>query len=409
MTDKKSIVVVGGGSAGWMSAAYLSAKGHAVTLVESDNVPIVGVGESTLPAMNSFCQELGLTEEQWMPMCSAVKKLGIWHCDWNDDPQSWWHWFVYDRQQHHTQIKYLNKPFPPQHRLEYGYHVDAVQFGQSLKPLAQQHGCQHIVDHVVSVGLGSDGAIDHLVTEGGKILKADYYVDCTGWAKLLCKAVGTRYEPYQDLLNDSAIACPQPLTGEPKPYTITRRMSAGWTWEIALTHRRGVGYVYSSQYISDQDAIEEYCKQYPETDRSRIRKLKFTPEKCLDPFNKNVCAVGLSAGFIEPLEATSLFLTQYNIMRFNDVISNGRDPKVFNRMQSRLVDEIYLHILAHYTLAGRTDNEYWQYYCDLEQRLNTEKLVRERAAQPDVGQWSPSKMFFPYSWWALLYGYGMTQ
>ena len=408
MTNK-TIIVVGGGSAGWMAAAYLSVKGHEVTLIESDKVPIVGVGESTLPAMNFFCQELGLAEDQWMPMCSAVKKLGVLHCDWYHDPQSWWHWFVYLRQQHHTQIEYLSKPFPPQHLLEYGYHVDAVQFGQSLRPLAQQHGCRHMVDHVVSVGLDSDGAIDHLVTQAGAVLKADYYIDCSGWAKLLSNAVGTRYEPYHDLLNDSAIACPQPLSGPPKQYTITRRMSAGWTWEIALTNRRGVGYVYSSKHISDQDAIEEYCRHWPDTDRSNIRKLKFTPEKCLDPFNKNVCAVGLSAGFIEPLEATSLFLTQYNIMRFEDIISNDRDPAVFNRMQSRVVDEIYLHILAHYTLAKQTDNPYWQYYCDLEQKLNTEKLVRERAAQPDVDKWSPNKLFFPYSWWALLHGYGLDQ
>lgn len=405
----KSIVVVGGGTAGWMAATFLSVKGHEVTLIESEHVPIVGVGESTLPSMNFFCQELGLTEEKWMPMCSAVKKLGIHHQDWYYDPQSWWHWFVYDRKQHHNQIEYLDtNTFPPQNKLEYGYHVDAVQFGQSLKPIAQQHGCQHFVDHIATVNVNSDGAVDHLVTNSGKVLRADYYVDCSGWAKLLCNAVGTRYTPYQDLLNDSAIACPQPSTDSIKQYTITRRMSAGWTWEIALTNRRGVGYVYSSKHISDQDAIEEYCRNYPNTDRSKIRKLTFTPEKCVNPFNKNVCAVGLSAGFIEPLEATSLFLSQYNIMRFNDVISNNRNPEVFNRSQSQLIDEIYLYTLAHYTLAKGTDNEYWKHYSDLESRLQTEKLVRQKAQQPDVGKWAPSTMFFPYSWWALLQGYGLT-
>jgi tryptophan halogenase len=128
----------------------------------------------------------------------------------------------------------------------------------------------------------------------------------------------------------------------------------------------------------------------------------------VNPFNKNVCAVGLSAGFIEPLEATSLFLSQYNIMRFNDVISNNRNPEVFNRSQSQLIDEIYLYTLAHYTLAKGTDNEYWKHYSDLESRLQTEKLVRQKAQQPDVGKWAPSTMFFPYSWWALLQGYGLT-
>lgn len=408
MKETKSIIVVGGGSAGWMTAAYLSVKGCKVTLIESEEVPIVGVGESTLPAMNNFCHELGLNEAQWMDSCFAIPKLGIKHIGWSKE--NWWHWFLYDRQHQATQINYINNnTLPKQSALEYGYHVDAVAFGQSLKPLALQNGCQYLVDHIADIRLDNAGAIASLITTSGNTLTADYYIDCTGWAKVLSNAVGTEYQRYDNLLNDTAIACPQALTGNAERYTKTYKKSAGWIWEIALTNRRGVGYVYSSQHISDEQAIEEYCEQYPDTDKSKIRKLKFTPEKCLNPFNKNVCAIGLSAGFIEPLEATSLFMTQYNIMNFYKIISTDRNPAVFNRSQTKLVDEIYLYILAHYTLCGSQENNYWKHYSNLEQQLNTKQLVINRAAESDVGKWNSSKLFFPYSWWALLDGYGLDE
>ena len=409
MTDK-SIIVVGGGSAGWMAAAYLSVKGCSVTLVESEQIPIVGVGESTLPAMNNFCQELGLNEKQWMESCFAVPKLGIKHVGWSTRRDSFWHWFLYDRAYQDDQYQHIvNNTLPEQKTLEYGYHVDAIAFGQSLKPLALSHGCQHLIDQIENVKLNELGEVASLHTVSGKTLIADYYVDCTGWANVLSKAVGTKYESYNNLLNDTAIVCPQVLEGDPDRYTKTYKKSAGWIWDIALTTRRGVGYVYSSKHITDEQAIEEYCQQYPNTDRSKIRKLKFTPEKCINPFNKNVCAMGLSAGFIEPLEATSLFLTQYNIMNFYNVITNHRNPAVFNRAQNKLVDEIYLYILAHYTLSGFCDNEYWKHYYDLEKILNTRKIASEIAARPDSKVWQGTGLFFPYNWWALLDGYGLNE
>jgi tryptophan halogenase len=405
----KSIIIVGGGSAGWMAAAYLSTKGCSVTLVESADIPIVGVGESTLPAMNNFCQQLGLNESQWMQSCSAVYKLGINHTGWSTKRDHWWHWFIYDRQNQNSQHNYLqNNTLPDQDKLEYGYHVDATAFGQSLQPLALSNGCKHLVDKVSKVALTDSGSIASLHTESGITLIADYYIDCTGWTKMLTTAVGSQYQPYTYLVNDRAIACPQILSGTPDRYTKTFAKSAGWIWDIALTNRRGTGYVYSSKYISDQQAIDEYCEHFPHTDRTKIRQLRFTPEKCIDPFNKNVCAVGLSSGFIEPLEATSLFLTQYNIMNFYKVISTDRSPAVFNRAQAKLVDEIYLYILAHYTLSDRQDNEYWQHYQAVEKIINTRQLAADNAKKPDINVWQSTGLFFPYNWWAMLEGYGLN-
>lgn len=406
--NAKSIVVVGGGSAGWMCAAYLSAKGCKVTLIESPNVPIIGVGESTLPAMNAFCSELGLSEDQWMAMCSAVHKLGIHHCNWSTDPDTWWHWFIYDRQlQQHQHSHVVNNTLPPQHQLEYGYHVDAVQFGQSIKPLALKNGAVCIVDHVTQVLLDSNEWITSLATEHNGIISADFYVDCTGFAKVLARPVGIEYEPLPELLNDSALACPQPSLDQVNRYTITKAKSAGWMWEIALTHRRGTGYVYSSKYISEQDAVQEYLREYPGTDPANIRKLRFTPEICLNPFHKNVLAVGLSSGFIEPLEATSLFMIQYNIMNFWAAVSTDRSQAVVNRAQRKVVDEIYLHILGHYTLSNRSDTAYWQYYRDLESRLNTRSRIEAKARLADTGKYQHTGLFFPYNWWAMLQGNGI--
>lgn len=404
----KTIVVVGGGSAGWMSASYLAVKGCKVVLIESPDVPIVGVGESTLPAMNAFCHELGLTESQWMAMCSAVYKLGIHHCDWNHNPDSWWHWFIYDRQRQQSQHNYIaTNTLPPQPLLEYGYHVDATQFGQSLKPLAMAHGTTHIVDTVKNVMLDNNGWITGLSTMNHGTVSGDYYLDCTGFAKVLAGPVQISYEPLPYLLNDRALACPQPSLASINRYTITKARSAGWMWEIALTHRRGTGYVYSSAYISDQDAIQEFLKEYPDSDASKIRKLRFRPERCLNPFHKNVLAVGLSSGFIEPLEATSLFMIQYNIMNFWATMSSGRSPAVFNRAQKRVVDDIYLHILAHYTLTNRKDTPYWQYYQTLESQIATIAQIQDRARLADTGMYQGSSLFFPYNWWALLQGYGL--
>jgi len=404
----KKILVVGGGTAGWMCAAYLSVKGYTVTVIESERIPIVGVGESTLPAMNHFCQELGLDESDWMPSSHSIFKLGINHRGWSKNKSDFWHYFIYNRDQQETQHHYIDSgTLPPQEKLEYAYHVDANEFGYSIaKPIAFKNGCVHIVDHIDRVDVDESGIVG-LSTESGQYLTADYYIDCTGWAKLLATPVGINYQEYTDFLNDRAIACPQEAFDYTNRYTITYRKSAGWIWEIALDNRRGVGYVYSSKYISDEQAIDEYCEQYPNTDRSKIRFLKFTPEKCLNPVHKNVVAVGLSAGFIEPLEATGLFFVQYIITGFHKIISKNRKPDSFNRAQRKLMDETYNYILCHYTLSGHDDTEYWRYYQELEKRLNTRANALRLAQQPDTNKWIGSSLFFPYNWWAVLDGYGI--
>lgn len=398
----KNICIVGGGTAGWMSAAYLSKKGFAVTLVESKNIPLIGVGESTLPAMTTFCKELGLSENEWMNKVQSVHKLGICHKGWKKDSiNDWWHWFEYDRNKHDARYDHVENNTLPTSIFEYAYHIDAIKFGNEVcKPVALENNCKHIIDDVVSV-LTNDNGITSIVTNEHGHIVADFYIDCTGFAKVLAKEVGITYKNFKHVINDRAIACPQESLDKINRFTITRKMSTGWCWEIALQNRRGAGYVYSSKYISDESAIEEYIGLYPNTNREKLRVLKFNSEYTETPIYKNCAVVGLSSGFLEPLEATSIWLIQYFVEGVYKTITSDRSPEVFNKAQSKIMNEIYYFILCHYTLSDHDDTEYWRYYKELEKELNTKDYVRSMALQKDSNPEKYIKMFHPYSWWCM--------
>ena len=155
--------------------------------------------------------------------------------------------------------------------------------------------------------------------------------------------------------------------------------------------------------------MAEYCKEYPGTDVNKLLHLKFTPEVCTTHIKNNVGVAGLSGGFLEPLEATSLFLTFFMVRQIYKYLSGEREPEVLNRNVKRVFDHIAKFILSHYTLTNRTDNEYWKYYSDLEKKLDTLNMCKQLASQPDNHHWQESTLFFPYSWWALLNGYGLYE
>jgi tryptophan halogenase len=207
-TLKKQLLIVGGGTAGWMAAGYFSQKGYPVTLIESDQVPIVGVGESTLPAMNAFAQELGMTESEWMPLADATFKLGIRHLHWNSQDSEWWHWFLYDRTKEPEQHQHLeNNTLPPRQELKYAYHVNAHKFGDTIaKVVALKNGTKHVVAHIDHVIGDPESGIKQIVTRDGRVFQADFYIDCTGWKKLLGRPVGKTYHRYEHLVQDRALA-----------------------------------------------------------------------------------------------------------------------------------------------------------------------------------------------------------
>lgn len=396
---KKKICVVGGGTAGWMAAAYLS-KSFKVTIIESATIPIVGVGESTLPIVKKFCDDLGLHEKDWMPLVQAEYKFGIRHEGWKKDcSEPWWHWFLYDRNDDSKMLQHIeNHTVPPEG--SYAYHVDAARFGAMvMKPKAIENGAVHIIDTVKDVILNTQGEIDYLELETNGKIFADLYVDATGFAKVLANKVGIEYIPYEHLINDSAIACPQIPAPVQNRYTITRTMDYGWMWEIALQERRGAGYVYSSKHVSDEKAKEEYLKHYPDSNQDKLRVIKFTPEYAKNPFCKNVATVGLSCGFIEPLEANSIWMIAYNVLGLYKCLTEDRSFETFNRAFRKTSFEMYDYILSHYTLSNLDHTSYWKYYKNLENQIDTRSKVAEKAKMKDVPLGSYSGIFYPYSWW----------
>jgi len=396
------ICIVGGGTAGWMAAAYLSKKGFDITLIESKNIPIIGVGESTLPAMTTFCRELGLSDSEWMDKVQSVYKLGICHKGWKKGSNiDWWHWFEYDRNKHDARHEHVKNGTLPDSVFEYAYHIDAIKFGNEVcKPVAQKNNCRHIIDDVISVSTDDNG-ITSILTKEHDSINADFYIDCTGFAKVLAKKVGIIYKDFEHVINDSAIACPQEPLDKINRFTITRKMSSGWCWEIALQNRRGAGYVYSSKYISDDEAINEYISLYPDTDKEKLRVLKFNSEYCKNPIHKNCAVIGLSSGFLEPLEATSIWLTQYFVEGLYKTIKDKRDAKIFNKAQLKVMHDIHYFILCHYTLSDNDDTEYWRYYKELEKKLNTKEYVKSMALVGDSNPEKYAKIFHPYSWWSM--------
>jgi tryptophan halogenase len=398
----KKICIIGGGTAGWMSAAYFSKKGFEVTLIESKNIPLIGVGESTLPAMTSFCRELGLDDNEWMNKVQSVHKLGICHKGWKKNSNiDWWHWFEYDRTKHEEKHNYILNGGLPNSLFEYAYHIDAIKFGNEVcKPVAISYNCNHIVDDVIDV-LVDDVGITNIHTKEHGLIKSEFYIDCTGFAKVLSKKVGIKYKKFDHVINDSAVACPQESLDHINRFTITRKMNCGWNWEIALQHRRGAGYVYSSKFITDEDAIKEYIDIYPNTDKSKLRILKFNSEYSLNPIYKNCAVIGLSSGFLEPLEATSIWLIQYFVEGLFNIIKNQRNPEIFNRAQQKVMKEIHYFILCHYTLSDHDDTEYWKYYKNLEKELNTKEYVRIKSLEKDSDPEKYNKIFHLYSWWSM--------
>jgi tryptophan halogenase len=236
----KSIIVVGGGTAGWMSACYMVKRGFDVTLIESPNVPIIGVGESCLPALGIFCDSLGLKEEEWMPDAYARHKMGIFHHNWlRKENTVWKHFFCYDRNNCQGPIYMETGVLPPIKEGKYAFHIDAMAFGQMLrKRVAEPSGVKHIKAHILNIEQYENGYVKELVLDNGQKVSADFYIDCSGPARMFADKVGITFSKYGDILNDSAVACEQNLEdGFVPKYTITHAASSVWIWDTGLSFR----------------------------------------------------------------------------------------------------------------------------------------------------------------------------
>ena len=398
---KKKLIIVGGGTAGWMAALMLQKSvtdRWDIELIESSKRGIIGVGEGSTPALKNFFDEVGISENSWMPACSATYKTGITFDRWSEKPgfESYFHPFYshFDRDHakaliHNSLLRRAGKdahahpdvfsynhylaqkklsPVPPYHfpfEIQYGYHFDAGFLAQFLKKTAIERGVYHRDALISDVRLGVDGGITAVIDEDGGSHCADWFVDCSGFAALLIGgALGVPFMSYADSLwNDRAVTLAMPAEDEPACETVSTALKNGWAWRIPLQSRVGYGYVYSSRYVSKEEAAAELREHASAGADAEVRHLSMNVGRRESHWVKNCVAVGLSQGFIEPLEATSLALTQQTISRFINAFKEGNTDQafrdIFNRAVNKSYDDVRDYISVHFLTNSRTDSRYW--------------------------------------------------
>ena len=426
MSNKiENIVIVGGGSAGWMTAAYLKkALGESaqINLVESATISTIGVGEATFSTIKLFFDFLGLDESEWMPECNAAYKLAIKFVNWNAERRHFYHPFqryeivdgfniaewwlklkenldaydyscftiptmcdlkkspryldgkVFDNkvEEHFKPEKAFQKNVLLDLKIQYpyAYHFNASLLANFLRDFAMQNGARQILDDVVDVALAEDGSISHIKTKEHGNIKGDLYIDCTGFRGLLInKALGEPFISFSDsLLCDSAIAMqiPKDIARDGiNPYTTATALSAGWVWNIPLYGRDGTGYVYSSAFASQEDAEKEFREHLGSaSDNLKPLYIKMRIGRNRNSWVKNCVAIGLSSGFVEPLESTGIFFIQHGIEQlvadFPDKTFNDELVKSYNKAVANCIDGIRDFLTLHYYGSSRYDTPFWK-------------------------------------------------
>lgn len=451
------IVILGGGTAGWMAANllahHLGAQGTKITLVESPEVGIIGVGEGSTPQLRAFFAMLGMAEADWMPRANATYKSGIRFNRWSEVPgfESYFHpfatevdfrtqpQFTYNCRARRTGRDVFAHPdrfFLPRliadERLSpvpgenfpldvgYGYHFDAHLVGQVLRDHALTLGVTRLERHVVDSEVSEEGNIAALLTRDGERIAADFFVDCSGFRSALMQdKLGERFIGFgENLFNDRAVA--MPTARDPagiKPQTEATAMSAGWRWSIPLTNRTGNGYVYSSRYIDPDAAETELRRELGMLDSDvEARHLQMKVGRVERSWVANCLAVGLSQGFIEPLEATALHIVQATVEGFVAAYRQGDFTPVhrdeFNQRIARRYDGIRDYIVCHYRVNRRTDTQYWRENASndvLSDNLKTMMTAWFRGMDMDavIDELGIAPYYASASWHCLLAGYGV--
>lgn len=447
----RSVLIVGGGTAGWMAATYLAthlhAAGRSVTLVESKTIPIIGVGEATVPPLVGYLRLLGISEQEFMRRSHATFKLGVrfegWH-DGREDDRFWhpfgpvggdidglplFHYWLKSLQAGNAEGPYdsysLQALLGEQEKAprpiegssfiydkgQYAYHLDAGAFAEFLKDEGVRRGTRHIVDEVTGVALDERGHIARVMTKEHGALSADLYVDCSGFKAMLAEgALGDGWVDWSDvLLCDRALAAPLPHKEERiAPFTRSTALSAGWMWRIALSHRVGNGYVHCSRYIKEEAARLEMARllgEDPEKFDPRLIPMKVGRRKRF--WLGNCVAVGLASGFVEPIESTGIFLIQRALSLlltyFPDCAFEPQLAQRYNERMAATYEEIRDFIVAHYVLSRREDSEFWRDYraIALPDSLGALLELYDRTGRVEPVQYA---MFPSTSWYCILAG-----
>lgn len=446
----KSITIVGGGSAGWMTAAALAqAVGGAcaITLVESEAIGTVGVGEATIPPIRTFNQRLGIDEATFVRETQGSFKLGIEFVDWGRKDHRYFHPFgQYGAEfdtvpfYHHWMAEHLAgrtqgpiddfamcwamakagkfaHPSPDrrmiQSTFDYAYHFDAGLYAAYLRRYAEARGVKRVEGKVVDVALrGEDGFIDAVTLDNGTRIEGELFVDCSGFRGLLIEeALQAGYDNWQHWLPcDRAVAVPCER-GAFTPYTRSTAREAGWQWRIPLQHRTGNGYVHCSQFISEDEAATTLLANLDGKALADPRPLRFVTGKRREFWKKNCVAIGLSAGFMEPLESTSLHLIQYGILRLIALLPDAAMSPLllreYNAQTAREYELIRDFLILHYKATTRDDSELWRYCAAMPIPDSLQyKIDHFRAHGTLVAE--THELFANPSWIAVYLGQGIT-
>lgn len=453
MNGPGRIVILGGGTAGWMAANLFARRwpGTArVTVIESPEIGIVGVGEGSTPQLKAFFDTLGIAEAEWMPACNATYKNGIAFHGWSDRPghDSYFHPFPSPLDLHTAPAFFFNcqarrfgndvwahpdrfflqprlaaarlapiaaESFPLQP--SYGYHFDAHLVGAFLRDHAVARGVTHLQRRIVDVAV-EEGAVTHLVAEDGTTIAADLFVDSSGFRSVIHQAaLGVPFRSFADnLFNDRAVVMPTPadLSGTASA-TRSTALKHGWAWDIPLTSRTGNGYVYASRYTTPEDAEAELRAHLGLGDDVPARHLSMKVGRVEDTWSGNSLAIGLAQGFVEPLEATALHIVQATVEGFAAAWEAGgytaANRDAFNQRIAARYDGIRDYIVCHYRMNRRSDTAYWRDNAANDALSDSLKAImtcwftgkdleREIADQGIAGYYPAT------SWHCLLAGYG---
>lgn len=421
----KSVVIVGGGTAGWMTASYMRKaldRSISITVLEAPHIKTIGVGEATFSTVKLFFDFLGLPEHEWMPTCNAAYKLAIRFRDWRADGRHFYHPFQryemvdgYNMAEWWLKLKRNEAPFDyscftipalcdakrspryldgrvfddkvqdyfmdgrsaknaflTDHQVQYpyAYHFDAGLLARFLETYGKQRGVEQIHDEVLDVVLDEEGAIDYLQTRDHGAVAADLFVDCTGFRGLLInKALGEPFISFNDsLLCDSAVAMQVPVDIKQEgidPCTTATAMGAGWVWNIPLYGRLGTGYVYSSSFLDKEKAEAELRRHLgPKSEGCPANHIRMRIGRNRNSWVKNCVAIGLSSGFVEPLESTGIFFIQHGIEELVHHFPSGavddQMVKSYNRLVAECIDGVRDFLTLHYYASDRQDNEFWR-------------------------------------------------
>ena len=447
------IVIVGGGTAGWMAAAALSrireGRNLKITLIESEQIGTVGVGEATIPPFVEFNQALEIDEREMLSATQGTFKLGIQFSNWGQVGESYIHPFGnygYDigginfHQVWHamrqrgdkrpiqafnleTMAAYFGRfsrtqdynrdDLPP---MNYAYHIDASRYAGFLRQYAEKYGVVRQEGRVDDVALHPEtGFVTSVTLQSGEKIEGDFFVDCSGFRGLLIEqALETGYEEWTHLLPcDRAVAlpCNRDDGSPPPPFTKATAHSAGWQWQVPLQHRNGNGHVYCSEFMSDDEAHDILVKNLAGKPTAEPNFLRFVTGRRKKFWNKNVVALGLASGFMEPLDSTSIHLINTGVNKLIALLSldgvNEAQISTYNRLTRKEYERIRDFLVLHYNATRRTDSPFWDYVRTMDVPETLTEKVEIFKANGQVFR-EEDELFTTTSWAAVMMGQGIA-